>query len=231
VLLTRFSCTGAARDLLPALEWHLPADKPITVRCRSVKHATDLQLEPVVVQRRQRFACFLSQALTSPPADADFVQLSGVLSTVWSKTRWSNWHKETYWRLVFDALPTPQRLHVNESCPCGVSLPGRTHQYWDCPAAQAVVAAMQSAIPHHTITRQHLWLMVSPGGVFAGVWYVVCLAAIHAMRHAAGTLCSPTSRQRWLQSPQLHVQHASAVGVDAFWDYSYDLTMLGGVSL
>lgn len=101
---------------------------------------------------------------------------------------WDNSRKEIYWRLVMDALPTAERMHMaGEPCNCGVLMPGRAHHYWDCPVAAAVTAEVQRALhlfdpATRTVQRHHLWLfMVPQTQLHKGVWMVVCLAALLSM--------------------------------------------------
>ena len=63
---------------------------------------------------------------------------------------WDNGHKEVYWRLTLDALPTAARRHAaNDKCCCGSPCPDRMHHYWACPAA----AALQGLIATHLQRR------------------------------------------------------------------------------
>jgi len=60
------------------------------------------------------------------------------------KTELLNRHKEPFWRLIYDAIPTPGRLHLrNVQCVCGHASPDRTHVFWDCPIFQVLIQHLQ----------------------------------------------------------------------------------------
>jgi hypothetical protein len=64
----------------------------------------------------------------------------------------------------------------------------RQHTFWGCPVAQAVVAAVLSALPAGVQPRflcAHLWLCSPPAPevINVHVWRVVCLAALSAMEY------------------------------------------------
>jgi hypothetical protein len=128
---------------------------------------------------------------------SDFAQLAGYagaeepatvvvrgMRPLW-KLRWENANKEIYWRLALNGLPTPARLHKPEVCGCGVhGLLGREHYVWECSVAVAVREALQHEVGDGNITRHQLWMAVAPEGCHQGVWRVVILAAVAAMREA-----------------------------------------------
>lgn len=126
--------------------------------------------------------------------DADAAPVVGAMRALW-RLRWDNGYKEVYWRLALDGLATAARMHMpSESCLCGHLCPGRLHHFWQCPVAVAVVREVLAGLPPAWCTRpvggppalacSHVWLMTPPRGrrrVCAGVWRVVCLAALVAM--------------------------------------------------
>ena len=65
------------------------------------------------------------------PAD----ELLALLRRLW-RVRWENQHKEPFWRLVYNAIPTAARLHLDQPCQCGAAAPAdRHHHFWECPIA------------------------------------------------------------------------------------------------
>jgi hypothetical protein len=80
----------------------------------------------------------------------------------------------------------------NGPCPCGWDLTRqqrtaraatlhRSHAFWHCPVAQAVVEQLQHSI-QQPVQRHHLWLVCSPTTrVQPMVWQIACLAALSAM--------------------------------------------------
>ena len=115
------------------------------------------------------------------------------LKPLW-KLRWDNKFKEVYWRLIIDASPTSLRLHAPEqTCVCGQVCPGRYHHFHGCPVAAEIAGVIAAHLPHRWCTRSpgaapvglhNIWFMRPPSGaskIHAGVWRVVCLAAICAM--------------------------------------------------
>lgn len=169
-----------------------------------------------------------------------------LFSGMW-RVHWDNVAKEVLWRLVYDALPTLERLHSPGSCACGAPSPGREHHFWDCPVAVAVRDQMQRALTvqeeerraHRPgrlpplVQREQLGLGLSPRGVQPQVWRVVVLAALGAMERGRKALCS----WRLQQSPvaphpaalpldmQLEVAgRSAAVG---FWDNLQDFVSGG----
>lgn len=101
--------------------------------------------------------------------------------SVWREQRlWSHGYKEVVWRFWADALPTAARMHrADAACVCGAVQPGRAHHFRDCPVAAAVLAELQAAVPG--LRASSVWLMLTPPGLHAGLWRIVCVAAVNAM--------------------------------------------------
>lgn len=108
------------------------------------------------------------------------------------------------------------------ACPCGWQLPAayrvdadackmlgapalRMHHFWQCPVACAVVQQVQSQLPAgRQLACSSLWLGLCPDdAVHAGVWDVVCLAAVAAMEYGRKLM--------W----RLHLQAQSDVSADS----------------
>ena len=114
-------------------------------------------------------------------------ELQQLLPRLW-RVRWENEHKEPFWRLVYDALPTAQRLHLVQPCLCGsAATPGRQHHFWECPVARAVLFAISDAAGAGQqpalapLSQPNIWLARAPAAIHSGVWDVVSLSAIAAM--------------------------------------------------
>jgi hypothetical protein len=54
-----------------------------------------------------------------------------------------------FWRLTYDAHPTPSRLHL-PTATCGCGVPGvavdRQHMFWACPVMTAVTISISMAL-------------------------------------------------------------------------------------
>ena len=119
----------------------------------SVKRGTDmlLQASGLPGARAEMFSKFCSLALLNPTPEAieaAVKRLPSVLSRLW-RLRWENKHKEVFWRLIYDGLPTHVRMRFsNKHCVCGLlHPPDRAHHYWDCPLALAVIDTIVSQLP------------------------------------------------------------------------------------
>jgi len=78
---------------------------------------------------------------------------------------------------------------------CQAVCPGRLHHFWECPVAEAVRGQVAAGLGAGVeVGRAHLWLARPPpcpgpaggGAAHAGLWAVVCLAALCAMRQSFG---------------------------------------------
>ena len=134
-----------------------------------------------------------------PPAQlrAECLSLMARLPAVW-RFPWDNYYKETWWRLLLEGVPGAggNKVALRKPCPCGWSIPAhmddetgaaaqRDHVFWHCRPARAVCALLSHNLPPgEQLQPQHLWLLQAPGGVFAGVWTVVALAALTAISKA-----------------------------------------------
>jgi hypothetical protein len=153
------------------------------------------------------------------------------------RVRWDNPRKEVLWRLVYDALPTIQRLHLPgvHCCQCGVASPGREHHFWDCPVAQAVRDQLQRALPAGlaAVQREQLWLALAPGGVRLQVWRVVVLAALGAMERGRKMLyswrlaVSPVAPNPAALPLDMQLEVAQRAAVVGFWDNLQDFVSGG----
>ncbi|PRW33265.1 Transposon TX1 uncharacterized 149 kDa [Chlorella sorokiniana] len=117
--------------------------------------------------------------------DGSGQEVAALLQRLW-RLRCDNGLKEPFWLLAHNGLPTAARLQ--SSCKCGAAAPGdRLHHYWACPVAAAVLSSIAAAAGG-SIPRHAIWLCRAPAGVYAGVWDLVCLAAVAAMDHGRRTL-------------------------------------------
>ena len=177
---------AALDQLLPRLGWGPPGGDraPITPFTYTVRDGTAILAAPVELERQDRLTTFAHLA------GGNLVELRALLSAVWRRLPWENCYKETYWRLVFNALPTAERIRPGQPCICGHPQPDRRHYYCGgCQPSAAIVASIHAALADANPTapapsRPQLWLMRPPAGVHAGVWQAVCLAALAAAESA-----------------------------------------------
>ncbi|KAL4859077.1 Retrovirus-related Pol polyprotein from type-2 retrotransposable element R2DM [Chlorella vulgaris] len=178
---------GTLAVLLPRLGWAHPAlPAPLLLSSLTVRHGTSLLTSPTATRRAaQYFTPFGLLADAAAPAPAAVVQ--AVLARLW-RVRWENCHKEAFWRLVCDAVPTASRLHMDQPCQCGGAPADRRHYFWTCPVARGVVDSIAGELTARQLlpaplAAAHIWLAAAPAGVHGGVWDVVSLAAVAAMDH------------------------------------------------
>ena len=214
---------------------------PVLLVQVSTRQATHLQLGGVKRLREERWCQFL-RAVGHPGQTVFASEVGVLLQGLWG-VRWDNQIKEPFWRLVYDAHPTPHRLHeAGRPCQCGAGLggaaplPGRDHSFWACPVAVAERAELQRALPAVAplLTQAQLWLARAPAGVHQGVWFVVVLAAVRAMNKGRAALTGwrlaqgvvaphPTAMPAAQQ-----VEVAARVAVGFFWDGLQDYVGGGG---
>jgi hypothetical protein len=192
----------AASMILARLGWRIPpecpgAGGPTGLRALSVRQGTALQMGPVHALRHSCHSRFVAEALdlggATPPED-ELTAFATLLAGNWL-ARWENLQKETLWRMAVDGAPGGNS-RVRFACPCcgGNTPPGldspRIHCFWTCPVACAVIREVERALPlpphAQPLSRACMWLAKPPPAVpslHAGVWQVVCMAALSAMEH------------------------------------------------
>ena len=169
---------------------------------------------------------------TQPPeAQAHADQVLRMLARIW-KLNWDNSHKEVLWRLAVNGLPLASRMRGGgpKPCSCGHATPDRRHHFWECPVAVAVVDSMQAQLGvRRNITCRNLWLAEPPANVHAGMWDVVCLAALVAMDSGRRlmTRIILTAREQNSQLTPGLTQHAAQHAVARFWDLLQDFCTVG----
>jgi hypothetical protein len=233
----------AQANMLKRLGWPgLPgveSRRPVMLVGLTTKQATQLQQAPLVQLRGEKWEAFRGAACRLRPASAAAVPVACVgsmFAAMW-KLPWDNQRKEVLWRLVYDALPTVERLHVPgvHRCQCGVLSPGREHHFWDCPVAVGVRGQLQRALPggHPALQREQLWLAIAPAGVEAGVWRVVVLAALGAMErgrrvtYAWRLQHSPVAPDPAALPLDMQLEVAGRAAAVGFWDYLQDFVSGG----
>ncbi len=177
----------AVAKLVRYLGWQLPTGRWLAFCDLTVKTGTLLQLRQLRQQRSQRMVEFVTLAVAPPsaPPDADAV-VRRLLSRLWA-VNWENCHKEPFWRLVLNGLPTVARLHgLVSTCTCGQQPAGREHHYWACPIAHSVVGTVAASLASYQpaappLRLANIWLAQAPDGTRQDIWDVVCLAAVAAM--------------------------------------------------
>ena len=184
--------------------------RPVSLHDLTVKIGTGMLQHHVHATRCAKHAAFIASALAAPAAPVDMaVGLRRTLTDVW-RLPVPNTRKEILWRLALDGVAGARALHPwvpVHACGCGASglRDMRLHHFWDCPVAQAVVAAVRSRMPGGNAAvceRKHVWLLVPPDvqRLNATVWQCVCLAALGAMDKGRRALTSA-----WLQWQELPV--------------------------
>jgi hypothetical protein len=173
------------------LGWVNHAGERVPLAQLTVRAATQLQLGPTRGHLQQRHAAFAQRALAGQPPPAEPPAIGDTLRRLW-RLRCCNKFKVAYWRLTLNAFPTASRMGdaaAARACAAGCPAPvgtvglGVEHHFWDCGVAVAVrgEVARQLQLPG-PLLRSALWLCERPAlSVHAGVWDVVCLAAVHAM--------------------------------------------------
>lgn len=222
------ACQAAAR-----LGWYQNTGPPVKLAALTVKTATEMLCKPIHAERQQRHQVFLAEACSGLPANqlATTQDLQLLLRRLW-KLKWDNQRKELYWRLVVNGLSTAQRMHMSgQPCTCGHPAPDHRHHFWDCPVAMRVSQAIQAGLPTSVqLQCHHIWLAQTPcNGIHAGVWLVVCQAALLAMQTAKKLL---VSWQLSEDSRPAHLPGDAQVGIMArlavatFWDMLQDYAAL-----
>jgi hypothetical protein len=158
-----------------------------------------------------------------PAPAADDAGADAVLQTLarlW-KLKWDNTHFALYLRLALNGLPVAARMGpLGRPCPCGVCRPDRRHHFWECPVAKAVIECISHQLGADVqLTPATVWLGYPPPGVHAGVWDVVCLAAIGAMDSGRRRLAKhgPACGRDALEKLRL-VQSAARQATVRLWD-------------
>ena len=224
---------------LPRLGWHFP-DGPVKLQALSVRAATWAQLQGVGDQRQHRHARFVTHVFAASDRPAPALEkdqaaiLRHLLSQLW-RLPWHNQHKEVFWRLTLDALPTAARLHTVQPCICGAPMPNWIHHFWLCPVA----AGLHAVLTQHLQLRGMLPLPLLPLHVLlaqppssrlhAGVWRVVCLAFICALEHVRRTACAIALAGVSSVSPSAHAFSVPTMinrAVARFWDLLTEFCVL-----
>ena len=226
--------------LLPRLGWRPPGCVAVPLSSLAVRAATSLLVAGAADARVARYLVpFAELAAGSappspppsppppplPPSSPPLMELRATLRRLW-RLPWENGRKETFWRLVYDALPTAARLHQDAPCQCGAAQqrPGRRHHFWECPVARSVVSQLQAARavaaapapPPAPLALPHLWLARPPPGMHAGVWGIVCLAAVEAMAHGMRRLAGLVLRQQQRQQQPQPQPRYTQLTLDSF---------------
>jgi hypothetical protein len=155
----------------------------------------------VTPHQRERAGSGAQPAASLEAADS----IDKILPKLWN-VRCRNCTKEVFWRLATKALPTADSMSAAAGCICNAADPPPctwAHILWQCPVAQAVLAAVQTELQARR-QRQHqrqppavaaekpqlqaadIRLARPQAGVFSGVWRLVCLIVVYA--------CDPARR-------------------------------------
>jgi exonuclease III len=210
--------------------WTRPGGKPLLLCKATVRALTHLQPALYHVAATEKHRAFLQEAAVGLNLQVDplLAELHTLLRSLW-KLPWDNSRKEVFWRLTLDGLPSATRMHMlGVSCDCGMVAPDRQHHFWGCPVAQAVTQTVHEQLPpQYHVLRINVWLCRPPHPtVHAGVWQVVCLAAVISMNKGRQLMYKLASSQPTL-SAQQRVVAASKVAVATFWDMLHDFVGVG----
>jgi len=234
-------CVPSLHEMPPregVLAEHVPGwmvgQRFVPVEDLTVRAATALIMQDSTTQYRRdvRHREFVERVALAPGAsdgqiNAAVQQLRRVLPGLW-RLSWTNDHKEVYWRMVVDGLPTLARLQGVPACrcPCAVAggggqRPGLRHYFGQCYVAQAVRQELSRCCfgTAEGVTVQQVLLVQPPAGVRLPVWRVVCLASVEAMW-----------RCRLLQRPggrELTPVDAAQQAVGHFWSLLHDFCRVG----
>jgi hypothetical protein len=210
--------------------WKRPRGRPLLLGNATVRALTQLQAALHQVAARDKHKAFLQEATVGLNLQVETLlpELHSLLRNLW-KLPWDNSRKEVFWRLVLDGLPSAARMHMlGVSCDCGAVAPDRQHHFWGCPVAQAVTQVLQQQLPPQChMQRVNVWLCRPPSPiVHAGVWQVVCLAAVISMNKGRKLLYKLSKSQPAL-SAQQRIDIACKVAVATFWDMLVDFVGVG----
>ncbi len=108
--------TAFAQQALRHVGWQRPGGD-VLLTSITVRNATAMQLDRLEAERDARFAAFaaLAHAIdgTPPPAAAAAAPAARkLLAGLWRGIKIANSHKEVFWRLLLDGLPTAERRHT-----------------------------------------------------------------------------------------------------------------------
>ncbi|KAG1673957.1 hypothetical protein FOA52_015713 [Chlamydomonas sp. UWO 241] len=174
----------------------------------SVRDATGLQLQGFEGTRRACHTDYVTAALllsgtpalAASPAvvEAGHASVAIALRRVWM-LGCENTLKETLWRITLNDVPGAGGggIIFTAPCPCGwhpthgprPDLMWRSHYFWECRVATAVVGAVRAGLEAKGVLAgalacRHVWLLQPPDvAVYADVWRVVCVAALDAMAY------------------------------------------------
>ncbi len=242
----------------------------------TVRAATSMQLRCFDAERRQLHRAFAASALLLsgygplaqlPTAvNASCTALLGRMRAL-ARLSWDNKRKEVFWRLAVNGVSAAGGHDVVLSglCPCGRApdppaglsaspgLLGRSHCFWHCRVADAVVTAVRVGLAAGgcdagALECAHLWLLEPPAAtVHPCAWSVVAVAAICAMEYGRrrmwamhlGATDTPAAGQTLITdflhtltagpAPADHAERASRTAVATFWKYLQDFVSDGAV--
>ncbi len=184
---------------------HQPRPKAALLRTDglTVRSAVQLQRRQHEQDRQSRVRRFAAAAAATagiPYSAALPDSFAKTRAEVW-KRRWNNAALEVLWRLPLNGVRGAGGHDIEPAgpCPCGwvpqrdPDLEGpstgdawRTHAFWECPVAKAVVAELARGLSADGqsvhVHAAHLWLLSPPSPhVDLSAWRVICIAALNAM--------------------------------------------------
>ena len=138
--------------------------------------------------RNQKWHSFAEQVGVTSQQSQTETQMLDVFRRLWN-CEVLNRMKEPFWRLVYDSIPTPARVHLPHlSCSCGSSNPDRNHYFWDCTIFQEMVSYIQSKTGK-VVTKEMVWMVHPPETIYIRVWEVLVLGMIYSREHIRRREC------------------------------------------
>ena len=228
---------------LPRLGWRFSSGL-VQLGGLTVRAATWGQLQRVYDQRQRCHAVFVASVFAASDRPAPLLDkdqaayLKQLLPQLW-RLPWTNQHKEVFWRLILNALPSAARLHRADPCICGAPAPDRMHHFWSCPVAAGLLCVLSDQLRSRSLLLSpmlpiHVLLAQPPSPrLHVGIWRVVCLAAICALEHVRRTACAIALAGVPSVAASSHVSVHTLINraVARFWELLTDFCVLNAAPL
>jgi exonuclease III len=121
-----------------------------------------------------------------------------------STVRLFNHIKETLWRMMYNGIRSPARLHSGDPCHwCNAPTPDSKHILWECPETQTFIQTALGSRSQSPIGCHHMWLLHPPhccNTIQPSVWTAVALSALHTVECAFNQKISRSNLQEWMQT-------------------------------
>jgi len=165
------------KSVVLSMRWGL-SNANVDQQIITVREATMLIRDPT--PKNKKWKKFTDLANANLTDDMIGKRMRDIFRRLW-KCEVLNRFKEPFWRLVYDAIPTPARVHLPHlTCICGQSNPDRNHCFWDCDIFQGMILYLEQKLGC-TITKEMVWLVHAPETIYVRVWEVLVLYMISSM--------------------------------------------------